>query len=84
MLEPMAMLKARSIWFFSATSTAVLCSAALPMMATAMTPTKTSVRPSTFVAGSTACTSSSLIQATSAVAPNKTKTAVRGRIGDDS
>src|SRR5437016_2398770 len=39
-LEPTAMLKARSILFFIAIRTAVLCSAALPMIATMNTPTK--------------------------------------------
>ena len=41
MLLPTAMFSARSILFFSATRTAVECSAALPMTATTITPTKT-------------------------------------------
>ena len=49
------------------------CSAALPTMATTMTPTKTSVRPSCSRAASTdPCTSNSLITATSVVATART------------
>ena len=45
-LEPIAMLTARSILFFCATSTATQCSAALPTIATTITPMKNSLRPS--------------------------------------
>ena len=45
-LEPMAMFTARSILSFMATSTATQCSAALPTMATTMTPMKNSLSPS--------------------------------------
>src|SRR5437660_11019359 len=44
-LEPMAMLTARSILSFIATETATQCSAALPTIATTMTPMKNSDRP---------------------------------------
>jgi hypothetical protein len=55
--------------FFIAMSTAVECSAALPMIATTITPTKTSVNPNEAEAASTAPTRNSLMSATSAVAP---------------
>ena len=79
MLEPIAMFSARSIWFFIATSTAVECSAALPITATTITPTNTSVSPSTCEVSSTAPTSISLIHATSAVATTSVTTARRAR-----
>ena len=44
-LEPIAMLTARSILSLRATSTATQCSAALPTIATTITPTKNSLRP---------------------------------------
>src|SRR5215510_4842710 len=44
-LEPTAMLTERSILSFSATSTATQCSAALPTIATTITPMKNSERP---------------------------------------
>ena len=44
-LEPMEMLTARSILFLAATSTATQCSAALPTIATTITPTKNSLSP---------------------------------------
>ena len=43
--EPIAMLTARSILFLTATSTATQCSAALPTIATTITPMKNSERP---------------------------------------
>ena len=58
--------------FFNAIRTAVECSAALPTIATTITPTKTSVSPSVRLASSTAPTSTSLIQATKAVATSRT------------
>ena len=72
MLLPIAIVTARSIWFLTATSTAVECSAALPMMATTMTPTKTLFMPSALPASSTEPTSISLIHATPAVATSST------------
>ncbi len=45
-LEPIAMLTARSILSFMATATATQCSAALPTIATTMTPMKNSESPS--------------------------------------
>ena len=44
-LEPIAMLTARSILSFIATRTATQCSAALPTIATTITPMKNSERP---------------------------------------
>ena len=44
-LEPIAMLTARSILFLNATRTATQCSAALPTIATTITPMKNSERP---------------------------------------
>ena len=44
-LEPIAMLTARSILSLRATSTATQCSAALPTIATTITPMKNSLRP---------------------------------------
>ena len=44
-LEPIAMLTARSILSFIATSTATQCSAALPTIATMITPMKNSLSP---------------------------------------
>ena len=44
-LEPIAMLTARSILSFYATSTATQCSAALPTIATTITPMKNSESP---------------------------------------
>src|SRR6186997_1577475 len=44
-LEPIAMFTARSILSLRATSTATQCSAALPTIATTITPMKNSVRP---------------------------------------
>ena len=44
-LEPIAMLTARSILSLRATSTATQCSAALPTIATTITPMKNSERP---------------------------------------
>ena len=65
---PTAMLTARSIWFFIATSTAVECSAALPTIATTITPTNTELMPNEWAACSAESTSSSLITATPTVA----------------
>ena len=53
---------------------AVECSAALPMVATTITPTNTGVSPSECEASSTAPTSNSLIHATSRVAPSSIST----------
>ena len=46
MLEPVAIVTARSILFFIAMETAEKCSAAFPTTATTITPTKNSVMPS--------------------------------------
>ena len=43
--DPIAMFTARSIWSLRATSTATQCSAALPTIATTITPMKNSLRP---------------------------------------
>src|SRR6266550_9266085 len=56
MLEPMAMLSARSIRFRIAMSIAELFSAALPMMGITINPTKNSDRPRTFTDSSVADT----------------------------
>src|SRR6185295_13072907 len=70
-LEPIEMLTARSILFFIATSTATQCSAALPTMATTITPMKNSDRP-------TAC-EASLIEPTSTsdITPTRTPATAR-------
>ena len=49
-LDPIAMFTARSILSLDATSTATQCSAALPTVATTITPTKNSLRPMDFEA----------------------------------
>ena len=48
--EPIAIPTARSAWFFQAMMIAVECSAALPTIATTITPTKISVSPSAWLA----------------------------------
>ena len=68
-LLPMAMPRESSMRFFSASMTAVLCSAALPTMATTITPMKMLVMPKAFAASSTEPTRISLIQTISRVAP---------------
>ena len=70
------MLIAMSILFLSAMRMAVECSAALPMMATRITPTKTSVMPQVLAVASTAPTRNSLISATNAVATSSTVSAL--------
>ena len=79
MLLPMAMVTARSILFFMATKIAVECSAALPMVATTMTPTKTLFMPRESAAALTEPTRNSLMTATAAVAATSTRIAVRRR-----
>src|SRR3954451_4430919 len=64
-LEPTAMLTARSILSFIATSTATQCSAALPTIATTMTPMKNSERPTDSEASVIEPTSTSDITPTS-------------------
>ena len=72
MLLPTAMFTARSILFFIATSTAVECSAALPITATTITPTKILLMPIEWTAPSMELTRISLIQATPIVATAST------------
>ncbi len=62
------MFTAASIRFFAAMRMAVECSAALPMMATTITPTNTSLHPNASAVTSAAPTRSSAITATPAVA----------------
>ena len=62
--------------FFIAIVIAVECSAALPTIATMITPTKVSVTPSECCAASTAPTRNSDIHATARVAPRSTPTAL--------
>ena len=70
------MLTAMSILFLRAMRIAVECSAALPMMATRITPTKTSVMPQVLAVAWTAPTRNSLITATNAVATSSTVVAL--------
>src|SRR5205809_4299105 len=70
-LEPIAMPTLRSILFFIAMSMAVECSAALPTIATTITPTKTSVRPTESRTFSIVPTRNSESSATKAVAMSR-------------
>jgi hypothetical protein len=72
MLEPMAMVSARSMRFFAAIRMAVECSAALPTTATTMTPMKTSFIPRCSAVASTEPTITSATQAMTAVEPSST------------
>src|SRR5882724_8757648 len=76
-LEPIAMLTARSILFFIATSTATQCSAALPTIATTITPMKNSERPIECEASVIEPTSTSDITPTRTPAIARAITAVR-------
>src|SRR5262249_23783330 len=68
----MAIASDRSMRFRKAAKIAVLCSAALPIMATTNTPTNRLPSPRAFAAGSIAATRISLIQATATVASPRT------------
>ena len=76
-LEPIAMFTARSILFLEATSTATQCSAALPTIATTITPTKNSLRPIDSAASEIELTRISLITPTATPAMASAMTALR-------
>src|SRR3954452_12550053 len=76
-LEPIAMLTERSILSFIATRTATQCSAALPTMATTITPMKNSERPTACEASSIDPTSTSDMTPTRIPAPASASTDLR-------
>ena len=72
--EPIAMLTARSILFLYATRTATQCSAALPTIATTITPMKNSERPTASEASEIEPTRISDIRPTASPATNSIPT----------